>query len=340
MAHGRRFDDTPGPTRSIAHGHGHRHTRARADTRTPLRMFSAEELEELHRDAATAYAAPPPPPEQIVKWYDENEAVIEHSVGKTFPGPHSTNRVFDVHVLPEIIGSCRAAEESKGTCHICDLGSGSGGLAVHVAQSLKARDEIAHIRVTGVTLTQAAVNNSSAHAAEQGVSDEVRFVTGDFHKLDPGVFPDKTFDAVVMNNSLCHSTDLLKVLLEIRRVLRPGGSLFVKDFHVSPEKRNMTESESKAATERFARNFHMGIFARSRLVKLMLGVFGAARYVRLGEQTDDGMRFARSCFQDGDLDSGKFSDFGQLVLNGFSPTLSSLENIPFEEGLWVATLEE
>jgi ubiquinone/menaquinone biosynthesis C-methylase UbiE len=39
-------------------------------------------------------------------------------------------------------------------------------------------------------------------------------------------FPDEYFDAVIANHMLYHVPDLLRALLEIRRVLKPGGKFF------------------------------------------------------------------------------------------------------------------
>jgi SAM-dependent methyltransferase len=51
-------------------------------------------------------------------------------------------------------------------------------------------------------------------------------LTGDFHAL---VFPDGSTDAIY-TNALDHVFDLVRVMAEVRRVLRPGGGLFVVDM--------------------------------------------------------------------------------------------------------------
>ena len=47
-------------------------------------------------------------------------------------------------------------------------------------------------------------------------------IPGDFHKLD---FPDKHFDYVVCSAVLHYATNMVQVLREVKRVLKPGGKL-------------------------------------------------------------------------------------------------------------------
>ncbi len=56
-----------------------------------------------------------------------------------------------------------------------------------------------------------------------GAGSPVRGVAGDAHRLP---FVDHAFDSIVINNVLEHLYDPLAALCEMRRVLRPGGSLF------------------------------------------------------------------------------------------------------------------
>jgi SAM-dependent methyltransferase len=63
-----------------------------------------------------------------------------------------------------------------------------------------------------------------AVAAERGVAVELR--AGDVYALD---FPDASFDVVHAHQVLQHLTDPVRALREMRRVLRPGGVVAVRD---------------------------------------------------------------------------------------------------------------
>jgi SAM-dependent methyltransferase len=56
----------------------------------------------------------------------------------------------------------------------------------------------------------------------QAQAAKITRMPGDFHRLD---FPDDSFDFVVCSAVLHHAVDVVQVLREVRRVLKPGGQL-------------------------------------------------------------------------------------------------------------------
>jgi uncharacterized protein (TIGR02246 family) len=113
-------------------------------------------------------------------------------------------------------GSLGVARESE----ILEVGSGSGGPAVHLAATLGCR-------VTGVDINEHGVRNASALAAARGLADRVRFQALDASAPLP--FPGASFDAVISNDAMCHLGDRLSVLRDWHRVLRPGGRMLFTD---------------------------------------------------------------------------------------------------------------
>lgn len=100
-----------------------------------------------------------------------------------------------------------------------DVGCGPGsitlGLAGHVAPG----------EIVGVDLQPAQVEQARALAAECGVTN-VRFETADVYDLP---FPDGSFDAAFAHAVLMHVREPVRALAEIRRVLRPGGVVGLRD---------------------------------------------------------------------------------------------------------------
>jgi ubiquinone/menaquinone biosynthesis C-methylase UbiE len=93
---------------------------------------------------------------------------------------------------------------------VLDVGCGQGiDLAQYAA---------AGARVTGIDLTPHHAQLARSHLEALGLSGEV--VNGDAESLP---FPDSSFDRVSSNGVLHHTPDIERALLEIRRVLRPGG---------------------------------------------------------------------------------------------------------------------
>jgi SAM-dependent methyltransferase len=94
---------------------------------------------------------------------------------------------------------------------LLDAGCGSGSIAVGLAGSVG--------RIVGVDPDEDAFGDAQRHAAEHGI-ENVEFRVGDIYALE---FPDATFDACLCHSMLETLERPLDGLLEIKRVLEPGG---------------------------------------------------------------------------------------------------------------------
>jgi ubiquinone/menaquinone biosynthesis C-methylase UbiE len=95
---------------------------------------------------------------------------------------------------------------------VLDVGCGPGTITIDLA------GRVAPGRVTGIDLV--AVADSDA------APDNVTFATGDVYALE---FVDASFDVVHAHQVLQHLSRPVAALTEMRRVLRPGGVLAVRD---------------------------------------------------------------------------------------------------------------
>ena len=120
-------------------------------------------------------------------------------------------------------------EESNEIPHLLDLrpnssvlevGCGSGGYALHLAQKVGCRLE-------GLDMNAAGVRNANQLALTRGFASQAHFEQCDVSKNLP--FDDKTFDAVFSNDVLCHVQGRPEVLGEMFRVLKPGGRMLFSD---------------------------------------------------------------------------------------------------------------
>jgi ubiquinone/menaquinone biosynthesis C-methylase UbiE len=75
---------------------------------------------------------------------------------------------------------------------------------------------------TGIDLSAYMVEQARKHAQELGMTVDLRVM--DAQRLD---FPDASFDTVVSALSTCTFPDTPAVLLEIRRVCKPGGRILL-----------------------------------------------------------------------------------------------------------------
>jgi len=104
--------------------------------------------------------------------------------------------------------------------HVLEVGSGSGGPAVYLAQMRRCR-------VTGVDINANGIRNAERLASARQMGDRVTFQAVDASKPLP--FADGTFDAVVSNDAMCHIPNRLDVLRDWHRVLRISGRMLFTD---------------------------------------------------------------------------------------------------------------
>jgi ubiquinone/menaquinone biosynthesis C-methylase UbiE len=112
-----------------------------------------------------------------------------------------------------------------GSGRILDLGTGPG----HIPLLIVERDRDAH--VTGIDLADHMLALAERKRAASPHRDRLCFARADAKGLDAA---DDSFDTVVSNTILHHIPDPMPFLREARRVLRPGGTLLIRDLYRPP----------------------------------------------------------------------------------------------------------
>ena len=100
-----------------------------------------------------------------------------------------------------------------------DVGCGPGTITTGLARAVAPGETI------GIDLSEEILVQARDHAASEGVNNAT-FTYGDVYRLD---YEDGAFDIVYANQLLQHLTDPVRALGEMRRVLKPGGLLAVRD---------------------------------------------------------------------------------------------------------------
>ncbi len=80
--------------------------------------------------------------------------------------------------------------------------------------------------VHGVTISPVQVRLGRELLGKAGLAGRVHLHLADFHRLP---FAAERFDSVMVMEATCYSDDLSGLIAELARVLRPGGTLYVKD---------------------------------------------------------------------------------------------------------------
>jgi demethylmenaquinone methyltransferase/2-methoxy-6-polyprenyl-1,4-benzoquinol methylase len=105
---------------------------------------------------------------------------------------------------------------------VLDLATGSGDVAFALADGLPAGTPI-----TGMDFCQPMLDEAVKKSSSSPRWTQIEFRQGDGMALP---LPDHSFDAVTISFGLRNMADRHKALSEMRRVLRPGGRLFVLEF--------------------------------------------------------------------------------------------------------------
>ncbi|NKQ55658.1 methyltransferase domain-containing protein [Amycolatopsis sp. K13G38] len=88
------------------------------------------------------------------------------------------------------------------------------------------------VSVDGIELNDSTVATAQATTAGAGLTQAVRFHTGDAERIP---LPDAEFDSVICECAFCTFPDKPTAAAEFARVLRPGGRVGITDVTVHPD---------------------------------------------------------------------------------------------------------
>jgi ubiquinone/menaquinone biosynthesis C-methylase UbiE len=126
---------------------------------------------------------------------------------------------------------------------LVDCGCGPGTITVGLASLVKPG------RVRGIDIEGSQFRLGMAGAEELGL-DNVEFEVGDVHGLD---LASESADVVFANGLLYHLCDPVRALIEMKRVLKPGGILAIRDYDDEGTMFWPTSGALKAYKELFVR---------------------------------------------------------------------------------------
>jgi ubiquinone/menaquinone biosynthesis C-methylase UbiE len=107
--------------------------------------------------------------------------------------------------------------------HVLEVGSGSGGPALFVA-------ELTGASITGIDINEHAIPAGTKMAHDRGLEKQAQFLQVDASASLP--FQDGTFDAIICIDAIIHLPGRPNVLAEWHRVLKDGGLALFTDSTV------------------------------------------------------------------------------------------------------------
>lgn len=153
---------------------------------------------------------------EVAEHYDSFTSQYEDSYGTVL----QAYRPFDVDEMLEKQLQFSGMQDGMT---VLDAGCGLCGPAIYFAAR---RD----VQIKAVTISEKQAQRASqiVQTSLQARSEKVQVVCADFHSLNNVL--GTNFDLVYYLESLCHSPDPAKAIVEAKRVLKPGGLLFIKDY--------------------------------------------------------------------------------------------------------------
>lgn len=185
------------------------------------------------RDASGTTA---PTPEEVGAMYDQFGDMLAMTLGSTalhigMYAPHGERPPVTTLTALADLAQDRQTEFLVDTIdlapheHLLDIGCGTGGPAVRLAERTGAR--VTGINVSKSQLARCQDRLTTRGHAVPGLAERVDFAYGNAMQLD---YADGAFDAAWSIDCIPHLSDRPAGLAEALRVLRPGGRLLFTEF--------------------------------------------------------------------------------------------------------------
>ena len=112
----------------------------------------------------------------------------------------------------------------KSGIKVLDAGCGVCGPAVYFAEN-------AGCSIDAITISEVQVEKAKQNIQQSAASSLVKVVEGDYHLLEK-FYPENNFDIIYFLESFGHAHDHFKVLDSAWKVLKPGGTIYIKDLFI------------------------------------------------------------------------------------------------------------
>lgn len=191
--------------------------------------------------------------EEVRSYYDRMNPLIVKYVGKTYQaGLLTINSEADPYRSTNLY--CAAHAGIQPGQRVLDAGCGVCGPSIDIAQHIE------EVKIDAITLSPAQANTARELVEQAGLTERIQVHIGDFHSLP---FTEEIFDIVLFLESTGYSYNHHRLFAEVYRVLRPGGSLYIKE----PFRKE--SSLSKLEQQQLAESNKVYVYKAARMSELV-----------------------------------------------------------------------
>lgn len=165
------------------------------------------------------------------------ERVLEEEVMDTLQDAEEYSAIDNDEVNQAFVAQVLELAPRSGV--VLDVGTGPADIAVLLATRAP------RLRIIAIDLGEHMLATARANVARAGLGDRIEVVRADA-KATP--FPAESFDMVISNSLVHHIPEPRELFAEVKRLMRPGAALFVKDLH-----RPSSDEEHAQLVETYAR---------------------------------------------------------------------------------------
>lgn len=195
----------------------------------------------------------------IEKYYDAETVNYLSTYGKLIQAARPASDIDLINQLSDSIGF-------EDGMRVLDAGCGVCGPAVEFAK-------IKQLKIEAITISEVQVRESKKLIKDNNLTDHINVFKGDFAELD-SLFAHDSFDKIYFLETLGYANDYKKVLANSVKVLKTGGSIYIKDFFEAPTLTIKNKKNQKTFIEQTRIEYHYKIHNTidiiSTLIKLGL----------------------------------------------------------------------
>lgn len=144
---------------------------------------------------------------------------------------------------------------------VLDAGCGVAGPAIYFAEK-------ANVSVEGISISEVQVKLAKEKIKEKGLENKINIQQGDFHHLQ-NYYASDSFDVVYFLESFGHAVNHEEVLHSAWGMLKPGGTLYIKDLFIKEAAIPSLENDIQKEIRNINKAYHYNVADLYHVLKIL-----------------------------------------------------------------------